>query len=412
MWDKGYVIEEDEAIEQVVRNWEQKSNIDTKLSFYNSDEIAPKTLRASRAGTPPDVLFAAKSVYPISDWRDKLADVSDVVKPVEDRYTFDALQAAKVYGGEAEGRYYAVPLNQSISHIFYWKDLLQQAGYQPDDIPTDWNDFWDFWKTAQKRLRSQGLQIHSIGFPLSVGAKDSYHIFEHVLEAHNVLILNSQGQLLVDQPQVRQGIIQCLNWYVQLYRDGYIPPDAVNWLDPDNNRGLLNRTVLMTVNPTLSIPAAVRNDPTTYYKKLGSIEFPHKLNGQPFNHLVSVRQVIVFVDSPHQQAAKDFLSYLTQPSVSNEFLKHSYGRFQPATTQLKQDSFWSNPADPHISTTTKTLIDGTTRPYYNALNPAYGVVMEKNVWGQVLNQMAVKKISAEQAADSAIGQIKEIFNQW
>lgn len=414
-WNKGFVLEEDEAVEQLVRDWEAKSGVDVRLSFYNTSEIAPTTLRAIQAGTPPDILFASISVYPISEWKGKLADVSDVVKSAEDLYLPNALQAAKVYGDRnGEPRYYTTPLNQATTHIFYWKDLLAQAGYSPADIPRDWNGFWEFWKTVQDTLRSQpGLdQIYGIGLPLSGGSSDTYRIFEHVLEAYDVQILDAQGRLLLDRPDVRQGVIKCLNWYVQFYQQAYVPPQAVDWLDPDNNRKFLDRVVVMTPNASLSIPATVRNDPDTYLNKLGTVEFPNRPNGEPTPHLVDVNQVIIFKNSPNQAAAKDFLLYLIQPDALDNFLKSSYGRFLPVTTQLKDNPFWSDPADPHISTAVKTLTEGVTKPYDNALNPVYGVVMEENVWGQAIHRMAVKGISAEQAADQAIAQIKQIFDQW
>ncbi|MEO0459115.1 MAG: extracellular solute-binding protein, partial [Cyanobacteria bacterium P01_A01_bin.114] len=113
LWDKGYVIEEDEAIDAAVKQWQAETGTTVNLSFYNSGEIAPKTLRASKAGTPPDILFAAKSVYPVDEWQGKLAEVTDIIEPMADRLTPSALQAAHIYGvDKAQGRYYAVPLNQ------------------------------------------------------------------------------------------------------------------------------------------------------------------------------------------------------------------------------------------------------------------------------------------------------------
>ncbi|MBE9076283.1 carbohydrate ABC transporter substrate-binding protein [Romeria aff. gracilis LEGE 07310] len=410
LWDKGYVIEEDEAIEAVVRDWQNQSGLAVDLSFYNSGEIAPKTLRASQAGAPPDILFAAKSVYPVTDWQGKLADVSEVVDGMRDLYTADALQAAKIYGS-TEPNDYGVPLSQSTTHIFYWKDLLQEAGYTPADIPTDWDGFWNFWKTVQDQLRPQYPDLYSIGLPYSAVATDTYQIFEQVLEAYDVEMLDEQGQLQVDRPEVRQGIVQSLDWYLQFYREGYAPPDAASWSDPENNRHLLNRNLVMTPNPTLSIPAAVRNDQELYTQRLGTIEFPQKPSGNPMPHLVIVRQAIVFEDSPNQAAAKDFLAYLIQPEVLNSFLKTSYGRFMPVTQQFGADEFWSDPQDPHISTVTETLDRGLTRSFYNTLNPAYGVVMEENIWGQVIQEMAANNLSAEAAADQAIDQIQAIFEQ-
>jgi multiple sugar transport system substrate-binding protein len=414
LWDKGYVIEEDEAIEQVVKDWESQGGYPVNLSFYNSGETAPRTLRASKSGyLPPDILFAAKSVYPVSDWEGKLADVTEVVAPLADSYTKDVLQVAKVYGSEkAKDRYYAVPLNQSTTHIYYWKDLLQEAGYQPEDIPTTWDAFWSFWQTVQSRLSKTYPKLRGLGLPYSVPALDTYHIFEHVLAAYNVQIVDERGNLHLDEPQIKAGIVQSLRWYLQFYQAGYVPESAVDWLDPDNNRNLLNRNVVMTPNPTLSIPAAVRNDSDIYFNKLGTVAFPNKPNGEPLDHFVDIRQAVVFADSPHQEAAKDFLAYLTQPKVLSLFLKTSYGRFiPPAISQIEADSFWQNPADPHISQVTKTIVSGQTQPYYNAFNPAYGTVMEENVWGQVIHAMAVDELSAEAAADSAIAQIKTIFRK-
>jgi multiple sugar transport system substrate-binding protein len=410
MWEKGYVIEEDEAIQKVVQDWERKSGVKTKLSFYNSEEIAPKTLRSSQAGMPPDVLFAPKSRYPVSEWRGKLADVTDIIESRKGNYGANALLSARLYGKQ-DKRSYAVPIGQGTTLIYYWKDLLKQVGYRPEDIPSDWDGFWSFWKTVQKQLRQKGHKVYGLGLPLSIGGVDGYYIFEHVLAAYDVQLLDAQGQLQVDRSEVRQGIIRCLNWYIQHYRDGSIPPEAVNWLDPGNNRALLDRTVLMTPNPTLSIPAAVHNDPDAYFKQLGTIEFPKKPNGMPMTHLVMQRQAIIFADAPHVADAKAFLSYLTEPSILNGFLKSSFGRMLPSSPQLKQDPFWLNPADPHISMASKTIVAGQTRPYYTVFNPAYGIFLEENVWGKVLHQMAVKGLSAEAAADRVIARLQQIFAQ-
>ncbi len=191
-----------------------------------------------------------------------------------------------------------------------------------------------------------------------------------------------------------------------------MPEDAANWLDPENNRNLLDRNVVMTPNPTLSIPAAVRNDDDIYLKKLGTVEFPNKLNGEPLPHFVSIRQAVVFNDAPNLQAAKDFLAYLTQPEVLSDFLETSYGRYMPpAISQIEADDFWQNSADPHVSTVVKTVTDGQIQPFQNVFDPDYGEVMEQNVWGDVIHRMVTEGMSAEDAADEAIVQIKTIFRE-
>lgn len=412
-WDKGYVLEEDEIIQQVISNWEQASGKQAKLTLYTADEIAQKAKRSIKAGTPPDVMFSSRAEYPLLAWEGQLADVADVIEPVKEIYAPAALQAAYLYNNQAKKRsYYAVPLHQATIHIFYWQDLLQQAGKSASEIPPDWDGFWQFWLQAGKKLPSSQPETYALGFPFSVEASDTYYLFEQILEAYDVEIINSQGELQIEQPQIRQGIIKALNWYAQFYQQGYVPPTATRWLDPDNNRNLLNRFVLMSPNPTLSIPVALRQEPNTYQNQLGIIDFPNKPSGKPMRYLIAVRQAVVFAAANNQQAAKDFLRHLIQPQVLGEYLKSAGGRYLPATIPARQDPFWTNPQDPHISTATRILIDGETRPFYTVQNPAYSAVLESNVWGKVLHKMAVKGISGEQAADEAIEEIKQIFDQW
>ncbi|BAU63652.1 extracellular solute-binding protein family 1 [Stanieria sp. NIES-3757] len=413
-WDKGYIPEEDEILQKIVNNWQKQTGNQVELTFYTADEITQKTKRAIEAGNPPDVLFASRAEYPLLAWQGKLADVSEVIKPIEKLYSATALKAAYLYNDVANQKsYYAVPLHQATIHIFYWRDWLKKVGKTAQDIPQDWDSFWQFWQPVSDQIKAQEKsEIYALGIPISVEASDTYYLFEQILEAYDVKILDSQGNLLITQPEVRQGIITCLQWYQQLYQQRNIPPQALQWLDPDNNRNLLNRQILMTPNPTLSIASAVRQDPETYFNKLGISEFPHKPSGKPMRHIVSVRQAVILAGAKHEKIAKEFLTYLIQPEVIADYLKSAGGRYVPVMIAARKDKFWQNQADPHIYTAVKTLIDQPTRLFYSVQNPAYSVVLEQNIWGQALKTIIVEGISPEQAADNAIAQIQQIFATW
>lgn len=416
-WDKGSNLEEDEALQQLASNWEQQTGNKIKLSFYTNDELPQKTQRAIQAGKQPDIVMsssAERELNPRLSWEGKLADVSDVIEPVKSLYPKAVLEAVNFYNNVAKKRsYYAVPIDQLTIHIFYWQNLIEQVGRSKSDIPKDWRAFWEFWKQVQDDLRTQQKQnIYGIGFPFSIGAADTYYLFEQILEAYDVQILDSKGQLRVDDPQVRQGIIDCLDWYTKFYKQGYVPRDAVNWLNPDNNRNLLNRVVVMTPNSTLSIPAAVRQDSDIYHHKLGTLEFPNKPSGKPMRHLVAVNAAVLFAESKNQKVAKNFLTYLVQPETIGNYLKAAGGRYLPVMTSGWKDPFWVDPTDPHLSTAAKTLIKGQTRPFYMVRNPAYSVVLNENVWGKALNQIVVDNRSPELAGAEAIERIKQIFAQW
>ncbi|MEH2288637.1 hypothetical protein [Nostoc sp.] len=106
-------------------------------------------------------------------------------------------------------------MSQATIHIFYWRDLLKQIGRQESDIPKDWDSFWEFWKQIQDDLRTKQIpnkkqNIYGLGFTFGMSHADTYYLFEHILEAYDVQILDSKGKLLIDDPKVRQKIVLSL----------------------------------------------------------------------------------------------------------------------------------------------------------------------------------------------------------
>lgn len=414
-WEKGFALEEDEALQQLVDSWQQQTDLPVKLSFYTTDELAQRAQRALQAGNPPDLMMshsAEQLMNPQLAWQGKLVDVSEVINPIKDTYPASVLDGVNFYNNvEKKRSYYAVPFSQTAMYLFYWRDLVKQAGFDDRNFPQEWDAYWNTWKQVQDKLRQQGQNLHSLGLPLSIGSADANHFFEQVLEAFDARLLDTDGNLLIDDPTVRQHILDSLQWITQFYQQDYVPPDAIKWLSPDNNNSLLNRAVVMTPNATLSIPTAVQQDQDTYLNKLGTLELPNKPNGEPMRYVVVHRQVVAFAEANHHEAAKQFLSYLIQPNTLGPYLKAG-GRNLPVTQPVWKDAFWTNSADPHLSTTSKVLLQGQTRPFYSAYHPAYSVVVEQKVWTQAINRILVEKIPVEQAADEAIAKIKQIFDQW
>ena len=418
-WEQGYTLEEDEALRTIVHDWQDKTGKKVRLSFFTNDELTAKTERALKVNHPPDLIMSQKGdriLYPRLAWQGELEDVSDLIEPIEDSYAENILRGITYYSSNEDQRsYYGVPIFQATIFIYYWQKLLNSVGFSSQDIPQDWDGFWHFWQQAQHKLKTdQNQDIYGLGLSLSGDkiADDTHYLFEHILEAYDVFLFNNDGELKIDTLKVRQGIIQCFNWYAQFYRQGYIPPDAVKWSNADNNRNLLNRLVLMTPNATLSIPASLRQDWDTYYNQLGIRELPNKPSGKPMRYLVSIRQAVIFKDSPHKSVAKDFLGYLIQPQVTIDYLKATGSRNHPVQKSVLLDPFWQDTQDPYITTATKILTTGQTRLSYVVDHPAYSQVLAENVWGKALTQITADGANAEQAADEAIAKIKEIFEEW
>ena len=414
-WEKGFALEEDEALQQLVNTWQQQTGTPVKLSFYTTDDLARRAQRALQAGDPPDIMMshsAEQSMNPRLAWQGKLMDVSDVIEPIRDTYPESVLAGVHFFNQvENKRSYYAVPFSQTAMYLFYWRDLVKQSGFDDRNFPKDWNEYWNRWEQIQDKLRQQGQSVYSLGIPLSIGSADADHFFEQVLEAFDVNLLDTDGKLLIDDPKAQQRIVESLSWITQFYQQDYTPPDAIKWLSPDNNNSLLNRVVVMTPNATLSIPTAVQQDQETYLNKLGTLELPDKPSGQPMRYIVLHRQIVAFADAKHDEQTKQFLSYLLQPDTLGPYLKAG-GRNLPVTKPVWNDPYWTNPDDPHLTVTSKVLLQGETRPFYSAYHPAYSVVIDEEVWTRAIHRILVENVPVEQAATEAIDKVKQIFNQW
>ncbi len=414
-WSQGFYPEETEAIRRLIDQWQVDSGLPAELTLYSEGDILKEAERAIAAGNPPDVLYshdADLTFIPQLAWKNQLADLSDVIQPVASLYSPTVLNGTK-YLNKTTGQrgYYSVPITQTTNHIHYWQSLLSSLGNTKEDIPQEWEEFWQFWEKAQEPIRQQGQSnFYSLGLPMSVGASDTFFIFEQFLEAFDVKILGNTGELQLQNPQVKQGIQNALQAYTQFYKNKYVPPEALEWGNADNNVTFLSRSTLMTVNPTLSIPGSQRQDKITYNEQLVTIPWPNKPNGDPIASLVSIKQVVVFESSQYKQEAKKFISYLIQPENLKLYIQGSQGRFFPVMPQLLQDPFWQDPNDPHIFTGSKQF--ERIRPFGQSLSPAYSEVQSQNIWGKAIADIVGKNVSVEASTNQAIAQIQAIFEAW
>ncbi|NEO83124.1 MAG: carbohydrate ABC transporter substrate-binding protein [Spirulina sp. SIO3F2] len=415
-WNQSHYPQEDEAIQQLVEDWAAKTDTTAELIIVGQDDILKKIELARQSGDVPDVFFSNQADaghIPRWAWDGLLLDLSDVVKPQQEIFSPAALQAVTLYNQVEQTRsVYAVPIQQQTIHLHYWRDLLSEAGFTAADIPSEWDAFWDFWQQAQAQLRAQGqTDLYALGLPMSVESIDTYLIFEQILEAHDVELMDENGNLRLDVPQLRQNIVAALRWYTEFYHQGFVPPAASDWTAGDNNTAILNRQTLLAINPTLSIPASQREDPEIYYDQLVTIPFPQEPDGEPMTHLVDVKQVVVFTAASNPELAKEFLTYLVQPQHLSNYLEQSFGRYFPVIPEIRAQDFWNDPADPHIFAGAQQH-QGKTRSMPQTRNATYTQVQSETVWPKAIERIVVDGVSPEVAADEAIAQIEKIFQAW
>jgi multiple sugar transport system substrate-binding protein len=427
-WGKGFYKAEDDALYAAIKKFEAKNpKVKIELSLYAPQEMIPKSVAALDAGNPPDVAYGDVYDFQVTaKWAydGKLEDVSSVIDKVRSKFEPAALATTFLYNNASQSRaYYAFPIKQQTMHIQYWKDMLTEAGFKESDIPKDWKGYWSFWcdKVQPAYRQKTGNRAFGTGFPTGVDSSDSFYSFLTFMDAHNVKLVNDSGKLLVDDPAVRQGLINALNDYTSVYVKGCTPPSSTNWKDPDNNVAFHNKTTVLTHNATISIAAKWlddMNNPTltqaqrdvakaNYTQKIATAGFPNKPDGSKMTYRAAVKTGVIFKDAKNKAMAKQFVAFMLDEANLTPYVEGSLGRWFPVTKAAQQSPFWKS--DEHRLAVYNQFMNGTT-PFEFTKNYKFTVLNNENVWAKAMNRILSEKVPVEKATDEMIARIKAVAN--
>lgn len=417
-WNQGFYQAEDEAFRQTVADWEKATGNKMELTFHNGSVLPAKIISAMTVGDVPDVVYSDTADFlliPQSAWNDRLEDVGSVVETQKGEYTETALLAARLYNNVRQKRaFYTVPLKHSALHEFIWRPMVEKAGYKIEEIPRTINEFYDFFQDVQKKLRGQGSRVFGLGFSMATKEDDSLTLFHSLLVGYGGAgIVTPDGKLHVDDPVVREAAIKAIRRLTTPYKEGFVPPGAINWGDPDNNSAFYARQVVMTPNATLSIPVAQLEKTEQYYNEIVTLPPPLGEDGKARPTLTSVKAAFIPKGAKNIDTAKAFLTYLIQPKVLGAYLANARGRWLPPMPVIvKNDPFWTDPKDPHRKIAIEQVLNGPTLPYHQVFNPAYGEVGAEHVWVKAEADVTQNGMTPEAAVDKAIERIKVMFAKY
>ena len=128
---------------------------------------------------------------------------------------------------------------------------------------------------------------------------------------------------------MREAAIKALTYLATAYKEGYVPPGAINWNDADDNNAFHAKQIVMDLDGTISTEVAVIHDEDDY-RDIVTMGLPLGNDGKPVPSLAANACGLIPKGAKNVEVAKDFLKYFIQPEVSNEYLKTGSGRnFRP-----------------------------------------------------------------------------------
>src|SRR5438552_6801797 len=415
-WTQGFAQEEDISFKKIVADYEKASGSTIDYSIMPYAPMRQKIVSAVTSGIVPDLFQNQPAeIIALHAWENRLVDVTDVIETQKSQYTRTALLTVNCYNSvEKKRSFYGVPYTVACQTNHIWRPLVEKAAYTFEDFPKTWDAFYDFFKEVQKKLRAQGMRhIYALGFQLNTTGNDCNSLFNSFLIANRGQdIVTNDGKLHLDDSKVREAAIKALTYPTTAYKEGFVPTGAINWNDADDNNAFHGKQIVMDLDGSLSTEVAIIKNQQDY-SDIVTMGLALSNNGQPVPSQQGSLCGLIPKGAKNIDVAKDFLKYLIQPPILNEYLKTGLGRNLPAMPAIvKDDPWWLDPKDPHrVAYTTQGLL-GPTVPTFWTSNPAYAQVQNEHVWAVAWADIMTGGMTPQAAADKAFKRVEQIFAQY
>src|SRR5262252_2871669 len=415
-WTQGFVPEEDVAIKKLSADYEKASGNKIDLQIMPFAPQRQKIVAAVQSGIVPDLVPATPGeIIALHAWDDKLVDVTDVIETQKSQYLETALLNTYCYNNVTKKRsYYGVQFSNDTLPNHIWRPLVEKAGFTMEDLPRTWDAFYDFFKEVQKKLRAQGVRnVYGLGLNVTTNGVDPNNVFNYFLIAYGGGdIVTKDGKLHLDDPKVKEAVVKALTYPATAYKEGFVPPGAINWNDADDNNAFHAKQIVMDLDGTISTEVAVIHKEEDY-NGIVTMGLPLSNDGKPVASLAGIQYGCIPKGAKNVAVTKDFLKYLIQPKVVNERLKAGLGRFLPAMPSIaKDDPFWLDAKDPHVVSYVQQGVLGPTVPNFWVFNPAVAQVQNEHVWSVGWVDIMRDGMAPEKAAEKAFKRIEEIFAKY
>jgi len=378
-----------------------------------------KIVSALTSGDVPDLIshdINEQVVVPQNAWNDKIIEVTDVVEGHKSLYHPTVYLASQYYNNVKKQRgFYMMPYKTAVIPFHVWISLLEKGGGKIADAPKTWDAFWDYFKPIQKSLRGQGIRgVYSLGLQCTTtGPADGNNMFHAFLIANGGGdIVTKDGKAHLDDPQVKEAVVKSIDYIAKAFKDGYVPPGALSWNDADDNNAFHSKLILMDFDGTISTEVALYHD-KEQYNDIATLPLPAKNDGKPNPAQLGIGGAFIPKGAKNVEVAKDFMKFVIQPKVMNNYLKQGLGRWLPAYPSLvKTDPFWLDPTDPHRANYVREGLINETVVNFPVFNPGYAEANANQIWGVAEADVIRNGLTPEQAADKALKKMETILAKY
>ncbi|RAZ69227.1 ABC transporter substrate-binding protein [Planococcus maitriensis] len=177
------------VIEKIITDFnESQDEIEVQHTYLPWGDIWTKELAAIAAGDPPDVVINDINATALRGEQNQAMNLSEFLAEddISDQF-YPELWDATLYEGDS----YGIPFNTDTRVLFYNKDAFEEAGLDPEQPPTTWDELEEY---AAKLDVKNGDDYERIGFYPLWGI--NYDVWMLNANGHN--FINEDNEVLID----------------------------------------------------------------------------------------------------------------------------------------------------------------------------------------------------------------------
>lgn len=380
-------------MKELIAKFEKENpDIEVDLRIMGFVGACDKMVAAAVAGNPPSasimgdgytqVLAAAKALVPLEDLVEELGG--------PDKFTKYLIH------GTFHGTLYGLPLYVLPRAMFYWKDMLIEAGLA---APVTWDDF----ETACKKLTDP--KNNKYGYSPAFDQVGNLDLWEFLL-SNGVTIFGPKGELTFNNPDT----VETYRWLGNIVKN-YAPAGATSYKDDDCDI-LFTTRVLAFESAGPDVLHFVNQRTPKKVKDVGCVLPPKKKQHAAFG---AGTQFVVY-DTPQVAEAKRLIKFFYQKENLLIFVRaypwFHWVQYKPVLESEEFKQALSPILEPVIRIAPEIAkVAAPVGRWYGPL-PEAGEIAAGTLLPDTLGHVVLGDMSPEEAVDWATKKIEEMIKKY
>jgi multiple sugar transport system substrate-binding protein len=389
-WHQEEVPHRVEAFDEFLDQFnDEHDDITVTQEPQNWDEVLGSLTSALEAGNEPDFMFSLPAFTMTFQAQDQLVDVTDLLEEIDDeRSFFEPTKRPFQYDGGTWG----IPMWDMIFLNHHRESVYADAPAWPPDN-------WDEWLESAAAVTDPGENEYGICLPANANLWTTENLYTLMIN-NGAYVYGPDGGIMFDTEET----VETLEFYQELF-DQASPSDATGWDWADWERSLLEEDTFSTIGFT-SWKQPLQD--TEHADDWTAIEQPYPEDGQQ-GSVHYVNNIMVFNEDRLDDIGT-FVKWLHEPGTYGAWLAETEPTLYLPVTEDGEadDSFWDHELVSMYQESVELQFDALEHASVYGFRdihvendlylPSVGELEGSHVLGQIVQDMIIDEMTAEEAA--------------